>query len=257
MKNIRISKNISIFLLIFLIILEVFLFVFGFGLYEENKKSLNTSIFVDEDNNDSLEILREEFKDSSLFETTADKVMFVAHPDDETLWGGNALYHEKYLVVCITCGVDQERVEEFKTVMNKFGDDYIMLSYPDLVDGKRSDWVHEWGEIDSDVKKILSLKDWDLVVTHNPNGEYGHIHHKITNKMVTSHANKDKLKYFGVYYYGDIPNKDKLYYLTEEEYKFKTEQILPLYVSQYTAIRNLSKMIHYESWISYNEWYGE
>ena len=40
------------------------------------------------------------------------KLMIVAHPDDESLWGGNGLYHEKYLVVCMTCGVDEKRVEE-------------------------------------------------------------------------------------------------------------------------------------------------
>ena len=31
-----------------------------------------------------------------------DKVMFVAHPDDDLLWGGRHLIEEKYLVVCMT-----------------------------------------------------------------------------------------------------------------------------------------------------------
>ena len=27
-------------------------------------------------------------------------------------------------------------------------------------------------------KKEIDSKDWDKIVTHNPDGEYGHIHHK-------------------------------------------------------------------------------
>ena len=32
------------------------------------------------------------------------KLMIVAHPDDETIWGGAELLKDNYLVVCITCG---------------------------------------------------------------------------------------------------------------------------------------------------------
>ena len=31
-----------------------------------------------------------------------DRVMVVAHPDDETLWGGMHLLNDKYLVICLT-----------------------------------------------------------------------------------------------------------------------------------------------------------
>ena len=33
-----------------------------------------------------------------------DSVMFVAHPDDETIWGGSHLLKKHYLVVCLTNG---------------------------------------------------------------------------------------------------------------------------------------------------------
>ena len=206
--------------------------------------------------NTSNEITRDDLT-NELFKTTAKKVMFVAHPDDETLWGGNGLYNDKYLVVCLTCGVVDYRVKEFKTVMNVYKDDYIMLSYPDLVNGKKSDWKDQWSSINKDINTILSLKNWDSIVTHNPDGEYGHIHHRYTSALVTSHADRDKLMYFGKYYYGDIPNSDQLYYLTDEEFNFKTKTVLPLYSSQKAAVNSLYNMIHYENWISYQEWYGE
>ena len=31
------------------------------------------------------------------------KLMIVAHPDDETLWGGGHLIDGDYVVVCVTC----------------------------------------------------------------------------------------------------------------------------------------------------------
>lgn len=195
--------------------------------------------------------------DRSDIKTTAKKVMIVAHPDDETLWGSSALYNEKYLVVCITCGGRKDRVREFEEVMSLTGDDYIMLNYPDLVKGKKSDWKANWKDINKDIQDILSHKDWDLVVTHNPDGEYGHIHHKMTNQIVTKYANHDKLTYFGKFYWGKIPNEEELYRLKAHEFAFKSNVLIPVYATQTKAIDNLKNMVHYESWITYNEWYGD
>ncbi len=41
-------------------------------------------------------------------------VMFVAHPDDETIWGEAHIMDGDYLVVCINCGVKEERVFELQ-----------------------------------------------------------------------------------------------------------------------------------------------
>lgn len=35
--------------------------------------------------------------------------MFVAHPDDETIWGGSHLLKKHYLVVCLTNGNNKTR----------------------------------------------------------------------------------------------------------------------------------------------------
>lgn len=189
-------------------------------------------------------------------ETEAKKVMIVAHPDDETLWGSHALYEEKYLVVCVTCGGRLDRVKEFETVMNLTQDDYIMLNYPDLVNGKKSKWEAEWDDVNRDLKNIVNAKDWELIVTHNPDGEYGHIHHKMINKMITKYADHSKLTYFGRYYWGNPP-KDKLTELSVDEFSFKTNVLLPVYATQKGAIYNLRNMVHYENWITYDEWYGD
>lgn len=260
MKDIRISINFSVNILfmIFFMVVEILIFTDIFHLKItkrnlSNSKVVNASVVSDDKISKKINI--ENFNNSNSINTTANKVMFVAHPDDETMWGSSALYHDKYIVVCITCGVDEERVREFENVMNKFGDDYVMLSYPDLVNGKKSDWQEEWVNLNYDINKIISEKEWDIVVTHNPEGEYGHIHHRLLSSIVTSHSNTDKLLYFGRFYWNEIPEDEKLYSLSEEDYKFKTEEILPLYKTQYKAINILSNMIHYENWVYYDDWY--
>lgn len=185
-------------------------------------------------------------------------IMFVAHPDDDSLWGGSHLLKdgEKYLVVCITCGVDKSRVAEFENAMSITRSKYIMLGWPDKTNGEKDNWDTSRDGIKEDVKNILALKDWDLVVTHNPEGEYGHIHHKMTSSIVTSIANKDKLMYFGKYYKASILDdyKDNMVKLSDEEHKAKYD-LLNVYKTQEHVVYDMfGHMIDYENWLSYEEW---
>ena len=186
--------------------------------------------------------------------TNANKLMIVAHPDDETIWGSHALKDEKYLVVCVTCGpTRRDRVYEFRRVMNTTEDDYMMLGFPDLVKGKKSEWKDEYSTISDQLETIIKSKDWESIVTHNPEGEYGHIHHKMVNKMVTSKANHKILSYFGKYYNENIPQEILSDKLSDEYFNYKKE-LLKIYETQVGAINNLRIMHHYEHWLTYDEW---
>ncbi len=181
-------------------------------------------------------------------------LMVVAHPDDDLLFGGTELMKDDYVVVCITCGVSETRLREFKHMMSYFGDEYITLGYPDLVDGKKSDWEKEYSSITSDLNNIIKLKNWDKIVTHNPEGEYGHIHHKMTSKIVTSLVDdKSNFYYFNKTY-------SKKYYiennvpktLDEETCKKKKKLFDKYYKSQVNLkVRHLSD---YEKVTPYSEW---
>lgn len=80
-------------------------------------------------------------------------------------------------------------------------------------------------------KKEIDSKDWDKIVTHNPDGEYGHIHHKKVSKYVTMILKKEdktnQLVYFGTY----TSKKNKA--------ELKNE-------------KKLSKKIMIRNWISFN-----
>lgn len=196
---------------------------------------------------------------SSIGENKAEKLMIVAHPDDETLWGGLHLLEGGYFVVCITNGNNSTRKEEFYNVLKESGNDGIILSYPDKVCTRRDNWKNIRSYIESDIEKILKSKKWNMVVTHNPEGEYGHIHHKMTSSIVREkfieYGMEKSLWYFGKYFrkaeveniYEDMREYDS------EKLKGK-EELLSLYVSQERTVNKLSHMNPYENWISYEDW---
>ncbi len=190
---------------------------------------------------------------------SADKLMIVAHPDDETLWGGAGLYEKDYYVVCITNGNNKIRKKEFNKILEETGNKGIILSYPDKVAGKKYDWSIVYDDIKADINNIINSKSWSLIVTHNPNGEYGHMHHVMTNEIVTDicveEDNVDNLFYFGTYYKKSTLSKMEyeLPRIDDNLVKFK-EQVLKCYESQEGVIEKLGHMIPYEKWIPYKMW---
>lgn len=187
-----------------------------------------------------------------------DKVMIVAHPDDEMIWGGIHLIKDHYLVVCLTNANTRKygktRARELKKVLAETQDTGIILNYPDYNNQHKVDhWTRYSRKIKSDLMTLLTYKDWKEVVTHNEEGEYGHIHHKKTHKFVTECFQKAgltdaKLEFFGKYHY-NRNYKGKSQY-SKKEIKRK-EQILKLYKSQKRNVKKLSHMNAYENWTVY------
>ena len=188
------------------------------------------------------------------------KLMVVAHPDDETLWGGAHLTEGGWFVVCLTNGYNEVRKNEFYEVIKEFGCEGMILSYPDLLaNGQRSTWTTECTSIAKDLNTVLKYKHWGMVATHNPNGEYGHIHHKMTSKLVTEEFYKiywgTNLYYFGNWYSARrLPiMEDSLRKVPEAALEKKLEA-LKLYTSQKGAVASNIHMAEYENWVRATEW---
>lgn len=186
-----------------------------------------------------------------------ESLMIVAHPDDETLWGSEELLKNKYLVVCITCGTNKKREKEIEAALKISKDRLIVLDKPDKVRGKRSDWKHYKKQIEYELKYVIKKKKWNTIVTHNPEGEYGHIHHKITSNIVTKVYNKEKigkLKYFGKYYSKKRINQNKFAReIPEDIYDMKIEMI-DSYKSQAFIKNRFNQMYKYENLINAEDW---
>lgn len=181
------------------------------------------------------------------------KVMIVAHPDDELIFGGANLINDDYLVICITNKNNETRKKEFEKLMEATGDKGIMLSYPDKIfNSFRSHWILCCNDIEKDLSVVLKYKDWDTIVTHNATGEYGHIHHKMTHRIVDGICDElgksGKQKYFAKYYKNSQMNGvDKSKYISDELVKQK-EELSKIYESQSKTIKKLQHIFPYEAW---------
>lgn len=125
-----------------------------------------------------------------------DKLLIVAHPDDEVLWGGANLHKETgWFVICSTHANDPIRSQEFYQTMSLASVTQCeMFDVPDTyVDADDYDDEDEaMAEVDklydgTSFEKALNTYakwDWKLVLTHNVEGEYGHLHHKKVHYMV-------------------------------------------------------------------------
>jgi LmbE family N-acetylglucosaminyl deacetylase len=110
--------------------------------------------------------------------------IIVAHPDDETLWvGGTILSHPtwKCVVVCLSGKHDTDRSVKFQETMKILKCEGIM---GDLDNGPEQVRLDE-RLVESAVLSLLPPKSFDLVITHNPTGEYTrHIRHEEISKAV-------------------------------------------------------------------------
>jgi len=110
--------------------------------------------------------------------------LIVAHPDDETLWaGGTILSHPswKCFIVCLCRKNDAERSQKFRIALKILRSDGIM---GDLDDGPDQEPLDE-KVIESEILNLLPSVHFDLVITHNPEGEYTrHRRHEETGQAV-------------------------------------------------------------------------
>lgn len=119
--------------------------------------------------------------------------LIVAHPDDETLWaGGTILSHPswEWFVVCLSRGSDIERSAKFYKTLKILKAGGIM---GDLIDGPDQMPLDE-KEIEHAIVDLLPPKHFDLIITHNPNGEYTkHLRHEEVSKAVIKLWNSRKI----------------------------------------------------------------
>ena len=132
----------------------------------------------------------EHYKESWLSKRVYKKniLMLVAHPDDEVLFG----YHDLFqgtTVVCFTNGDNPIRSAEFYAVMKATNSLGIILGYPDSL-------TDSWDSIkDEDFFKEIPEGLYDYIVSHNQQGEYGHVQHIRVHNIAVALAKKLKITF--------------------------------------------------------------
>ncbi|RPH31648.1 MAG: PIG-L family deacetylase [Bacteroidales bacterium] len=137
--------------------------------------------------------------------------VIVAHPDDETLWaGGTILSNPSWntFVVCLCRGNDTDRAPKFYETLKILKSEGIMGNLDD--DPEQNPLVEN--EIERTIMELLPSQDFDLIITHNPAGEYTkHLRHEETSSAVIKlwHAGKISSNELWTFAYED---GNKMYY---------------------------------------------
>ena len=120
------------------------------------------------------------------------KLMIVAHPDDELIFGGKELLKEKgWKVICVTNAsrkshnlfsnnFKKKRYAEFITVMNRLGHAYEIWDFEDNL--YNANWDDKL--LLKQLKRVINERKYDKIVTHNLEGEYGHVQHIKVSQLV-------------------------------------------------------------------------
>ena len=167
--------------------------------------------------------------------------IIVAHPDDETLWaGGMILSHptwEKF-IVCLCRGKDHDRAPRFYKALKVLESDGIM---GDMDDGPDQIPLNE-KEVEQAVLDILPPKHFDLVISHNPSGEYTrHLRHEEISKAVIT-----------LWYTGKISATE----LWTFAYEDGNKEYYPRPVKNAAIYRKLSKRVWLKKYNIITETYG-
>jgi len=167
--------------------------------------------------------------------------VIVAHPDDETLWtGGTILSHPswKWFIVCLCRGIDTERAPKFYKALKVLKSEGVM---GDLDDGPEQKPLDE-KEIECAILNLLPPKHFDLIISHNPTGEYTrHVRHEEASKAVIKlwHAGKISTNELWTFAYED----------GNKEYYPRPVENAPIY-------RTLTKRIWLRKYSIITETYG-
>ena len=113
----------------------------------------------------------------------------VAHPDDCVIFAYSFMHHYPkfdWTVCYLTYSATDYRGSEFAAFWHRRG---ITTKFLEFVD----DW-HDienkcisFDQLAADRAIALAIADQDLVLTHNQQGDYGHLHHVFVNCCVTKH----------------------------------------------------------------------
>jgi hypothetical protein len=116
----------------------------------------------------------------------------VAHPDDCVIFGYSYIYnHPNYswTIGYLTYTTQDPRGAELNEFWTRRGIPCIFLGFEDHWHDNEQNQFTCWSSMDAEAACQLLAKDYDLVLTHDEHGDYGHIHHRLVHSSVKGHPN--------------------------------------------------------------------
>ncbi len=143
--------------------------------------------------------------------------MITAHADDEVIFAGEKLVAEKgqWEIMCMVTPDDQSkfRIPMLLESVSSYVDAKIeLMDFPDT--GFNSP---VFGDMLTPIKLKVASQEWEEILTHGPEGEYGHPHHiQVHNNVVAACR---EYGYLDRLYVFDPIKHDKIDSLTEVKRK--------------------------------------
>jgi len=119
-------------------------------------------------------------------------VAMVAHPDDCVIFAYSFIHHHpeyEWTICYLTYTESDARGREFAEFWNHRNIATKFLGYIDDwhdIENKKISFneTQAWNDIQ------VAVAEYDLVLTHDEHGDYGHLHHMFVNQATASHPNR-------------------------------------------------------------------
>lgn len=162
--------------------------------------------------------------------------IIVAHPDDETLWAGGTILCTaswKCFVVSLCRGNDPDRATRFFEALKIYQAEGIM---GDLDDGPDQNPL-DTKDIEQEILNLLPAQKFDLVITHNPAGEYTrHLRHEEISRAVTNLWKSGKILARELWTFAYADGNKKHYPLAAQNASIYTTLPLTIWEKKYKLI---------------------
>lgn len=122
-------------------------------------------------------------------------ICVVAHPDDCVIfaWPFISSHPEfTWKIVYLTYNNTEPRAQEMSAYWQQRGIATEFLGFYDNFKDQLEHQLHFWNGLDAEAAVCTAAKDADLILTHNADGEYDHIHHRLVHNA-TQHLNIPKV----------------------------------------------------------------
>jgi len=165
--------------------------------------------------------------------------VIVAHPDDETLWtGGTILSHQEWnvFVVSLCRASDTNRAPKFSQALKVISAEGKMGDLDDSADLKPLDEY----EVEKAILDILPARHYDLIITHDPSGEYTrHLRHEEIGKAVIKLWNAGKIVAKELWSFAYEDGGRKYYPRHVESANIVRSLALPIWQRKYSLITEI------------------
>ena len=114
-------------------------------------------------------------------------LVLVAHPDDCVIFASgymDAHPEHDWSIVYLTCWRFHKRGREMARYWHNRGVKTKFLGFKDHGRDLGLNGLHTWSEVEALRVLRNSAQGYDLILTHNEEGEYGHPHHRVVHKAV-------------------------------------------------------------------------